>query len=250
LTWRRRDMRAGPSYWEAMSSERPTRGGGLGLSAVTTTPTATAILVQEWDRGSFPITSGGRLRKRSKRNITGSANWPQEMMARMVLQRNPSLLPTAEACEEFMMIPTGWTDLGAAGTASYGSSPQSSEPTSPRPGKEGKMETEETRTGAEAGGQAAPPAPAGQAQAVPRARRPRAKGEWAFISKRVLARLDRQPSNLQSLEKRLVEVKHIVKEGLTEQAELEEAIAAFKGVRAKGGPQPPERRPAKAKTLS
>jgi hypothetical protein len=113
------------------------------------------------------------------------------------------------------------------------------------------METaEETRTGAEAGGQAAPPAPAGQAQAVPRARRPRAKGEWASISKRVLARLDRQPSNLQSLEKRLAEVRLVVKEGLAEQAELEEAIAAFKGVRARGGPQ--EKRPAKAraKTLS
>ena len=100
------------------------------MSAVTTTPTATAILVQDWDRESFPITSGGRLRKRSKQNITGSASWSQEMMARMVLQRNPRLLPTAEACEQFMLVPTGWTDLSAAGTASSGSSPQSSVPSS------------------------------------------------------------------------------------------------------------------------
>ena len=121
-TWRKRVMPGGHPYWELKSSVSPTPDPVFGLLPVTTTPTATAILMNEWKPENFTITSKGRLRKTTSKGITGSANWAQEMMARMVLQGNPNLLPTAEACEQFMMIPTGWTKLDAEAPASISKS--------------------------------------------------------------------------------------------------------------------------------
>ena len=131
-------MPAGPSYWKLKFSALRTRDPVHGFSAVTTTPTAIAILVKEWNSENFPMTSKGRLRKTANTGITGSASWAQEMMARMVLQDNPNLLPTAEACEQFMGIPIGWTELDAAETASYGLSRRSSGRSSRNPKGSGR----------------------------------------------------------------------------------------------------------------
>ena len=39
----------------------------------------------------------------------------REMAVRAAAQDNPRLMPTPEACEEFMGFPRGWTDLGNEG---------------------------------------------------------------------------------------------------------------------------------------
>jgi hypothetical protein len=49
---------------------------------------------------------------------------------RTVAQRNPRLKPTLEACEQFMVIPSGWKDSGARERASSFSSRRSSTPSS------------------------------------------------------------------------------------------------------------------------
>jgi hypothetical protein len=121
-TWVQKATPSGYTYWELKYTEPPMSAGVGGLLPVTTTPTATAILVKDWDPEDYPITPNGRLRKRTKRGVTGSASWAQEMMARMILQRNPNLLPTAETCEEFMGMPSGWTELSAEEIASVSSS--------------------------------------------------------------------------------------------------------------------------------
>jgi hypothetical protein len=38
-------------------------------------------------------------------------NWAQEMLVRMVVQKNPNLKPTPEVSEQFMGFPIGHTDL-------------------------------------------------------------------------------------------------------------------------------------------
>ncbi len=76
------------------------------------TPTATAILVKEWDADRFYQTDKGRMRKQCKTETEGSMSWAQEMAARAVKQGNPRLEPTPEACEEMMGYPAGYTDLG------------------------------------------------------------------------------------------------------------------------------------------
>jgi hypothetical protein len=96
------------------------------LTTTATTPTATAILVKNWDEKDFFQYPSGRWRKRTKQGVEGSMNWAQEMMVRMVVQNNPNLLPIAEACEQFMMIPTGWTKLDAEALASISKSRRSS----------------------------------------------------------------------------------------------------------------------------
>ena len=104
----------------------PDRKGKPPLTVMTTTPTATAILEKEWGGERFFQNPSGRWRKRTKKGVEGSMNWAQEMMTRMVVQNNPNLLPTAEACEQFMMIPTGWTKLDAEALASISKSQRSS----------------------------------------------------------------------------------------------------------------------------
>jgi len=99
-------------YWKRELA----RGAGHGCPAMTTTPTATAVLEAEWPDGRIRQNGGGRWRKRSKRGTEGSMSWAQEMAARAVAQRNPRLVPTAECCEEFMGFPAGWTRVGEEST--------------------------------------------------------------------------------------------------------------------------------------
>ncbi len=61
----------------------------------------------------FYQTASGRWRKHTKQGTEGSMNWAQEMICRAVTQNNPNLLPTPEACEEFMGFPRGWTNPGS-----------------------------------------------------------------------------------------------------------------------------------------
>ena len=116
--WKKRIMPGGRTYWELKSSAPDKRSTEGGYSTTVTTPTATMPLVKEWDPEGFYLSPGGRWRKRTKKGVAGSMNWAQEMMVRMVTQNNPKLLPTPEACEQFMGIPTGWTKLSAAELAS------------------------------------------------------------------------------------------------------------------------------------
>jgi hypothetical protein len=81
-------------------------------TTVTTTPTYINALEKEWAGDRFHQTSKGRWRKRAKTGVTGSMNWAQEMLVRTVIQKNPKLLPTPEASEQFMGFPIGHTDLG------------------------------------------------------------------------------------------------------------------------------------------
>jgi site-specific DNA-cytosine methylase len=97
------------NYWKHELSG----GTGHGFSPMTVTPTATAISVKHWSEDNFIRKSSGRLRKRTKRGTEGSMSWFQEMAARAAAQENPKLMPTPEACEEFMGFPKGWTDLGS-----------------------------------------------------------------------------------------------------------------------------------------
>ena len=60
----------------------------------------------------------GRWRKLTKKGKEGSMSWFQEMAVRAAAQDNPRLMPTPEACEEFMGFPKGWTDLGSEGPKS------------------------------------------------------------------------------------------------------------------------------------
>ena len=80
-----------------------------GLHKVTT-PTATMPIEPEWSN-RFYRTKSGRWRKRTKKGTEGSMSWAQEMLCRAVAEDNPDLLPTAEACEEHMGFPRGWTNI-------------------------------------------------------------------------------------------------------------------------------------------
>jgi|GEM_PF-2121967 len=139
-TWKRKATPAGHAYWELESSKPRTKGKGHGspaeigkppYSSTVTTPTSTAILVKDWSPEDFILLPSGRWRKRTKSGVNGSMNWLQEMAVRAVVQRNPKLIPTPELCERFMAIPTGWTDIGDAGTALSSSALRSSGASSP-----------------------------------------------------------------------------------------------------------------------
>ncbi len=95
------------NYWKSELG----RGAAEGCPAITTTPTATAVLEAQWPGRRIYQNSEGRWRKRSKQGVDGSASWSQEMLVRAVRQRNPRLVPTPEACEEFLGFPRGWTRL-------------------------------------------------------------------------------------------------------------------------------------------
>ena len=100
------------NYWKHELS----RGG---FSPTVTTPTATEILVKEWDAERFYQTKSGRMRKRCKTGTEGSMSWAQEMASRSVKQGNPLLMPTPEACEEMMGYPARWSALGDEDADAY-----------------------------------------------------------------------------------------------------------------------------------
>lgn len=143
-TWKELATPAGHAYWKLESSKPRTKGKGHGspaeigkppYSSTVTTPTSTAILVKDWSKDDFILLPSGRWRKRTKSGVNGSMNWLQEMAVRAVVQRNPKLIPTPELCEQFMGIPTGWTDIGDAGTALSSSTRRSSGASSPSLGE-------------------------------------------------------------------------------------------------------------------
>lgn len=114
LIWKESATPAGHPWWVLKLSERRSKGKGSSYSpttTVTTTPTYINALEKVWAGERFHQTSKGRWRKQAKTGVTGSMNWAQEMLVRVVTQKNPNLMPTPEACEQFMGFPIGHTDL-------------------------------------------------------------------------------------------------------------------------------------------
>jgi hypothetical protein len=115
LTWKEQATPAGRPWLVLKPLVRRSKEKGssfLPTTNRTTTLTYINALEKEWAGGRFHQTSRGRWRKQAKTGITGSMNWSQEMLVRTVVQKNPNLLPTPEAAEQFMGFPIGHTDLG------------------------------------------------------------------------------------------------------------------------------------------
>lgn len=63
---------------------------------------------------AFEAAASGRLRKVCKTGSKMGPSWEQALLFRAGLQHDDSLLPTPEACEDFMAFPRGHTELPAA----------------------------------------------------------------------------------------------------------------------------------------
>jgi site-specific DNA-cytosine methylase len=85
------------------------------------TPTATMVAEPTWPgMGRFERRENRRARKLCRTGSSRGMNWMQELLYRMVEQKNDNLLPTPEACEDFMALPRRWTELAVEGAEAAG----------------------------------------------------------------------------------------------------------------------------------
>lgn len=101
LTWQSKATPEGRLLFQLAVKTHSTEGIGYGLYS---TPTALMPLEASDPMERIFTLKSGKLRKMSKKGVSGSVNWSQERL-------HLGQLPTPNLCESWMGYPTGWTEI-------------------------------------------------------------------------------------------------------------------------------------------